>query len=206
MVARNTEYTIPAVTRIRRVNGRVDLIARPNPRPNSQSTPSAQIEHPCSLLDSQSAAVEQAATNAITSRILDWKLRLLIEIMYSSGCRVSEALNVKGTDIGDYGTVFIKGLKRSHDITAEIHYNKTHAIRLSGKHIYIFQDLDRYYVHRQFKALGIYFPPTHSRKGISTHALRHLKLKKAYQVSMSVDTTRRAVNQKSEKATKNYIK
>jgi integrase len=158
--------------------------------------------------------VAGAVTNAFDTKVIALikgnKLNsidtLLIDLLYTNGCRISEILAIRTTDIRNDGTVFIHGLKGSSDRIIHSTYNSEILIAMRNSNICIYQDVSRYYYYRLFKKLGLYFAFSDDSKNTVTHSFRHNYITKLQLEYKDIDFTRTQVGQKSQNSTLHYIK
>ena len=130
------------------------LVDTPLHRAKAVSTPSAQSHELCDsrgtsmpqLLSSQSAGSGAFAIGNYEKSI--------IELMYCSGCRVSEVLRIKASDVSQSGLVKITASKGSANRFVHISYSLDFLLSLKAVNGYIFANYNRFYIYRLFKKLG----------------------------------------------------
>lgn len=98
----------------------------------------------------------------------------LIELMYLSGCRVSEALHIKASDILYNGQVRLSGLKGSKDrfISPSLYQYYWKIFR--EHHMSVPGHINRYYLDRVFKKHGLVLQDRYKRNIAVTHSFRYL--------------------------------
>ncbi len=125
--------------------------------------------------------------------------KFLIWIMLHTGCRVSEALQIKSNDINENWFVKIKGAKGSHSRIKLIppfplKYNK-----LKIKNIYLFAGISRFYVYRQLKNMGIYERFGSNKNKSVTHYFRHIYAQNLKSVDQKNEASSRELGHKNHK-------
>ena len=97
----------------------------------------------------------------------------VIEFMHATGCRISEVLNIKPTDIAQNGVIKLSAVKGSNDRLVNagpynlLFYRGNLALPL------ISNGYNRFYFYRLFKKLGLYAQIGNREKNSVTHYFRH---------------------------------
>jgi site-specific recombinase XerD len=131
-------------------------------------------------------------------------LKQLIYFMEATGCRISEAINLKPTDITSTGLVKLKSLKGSEK--RMLHSGKSMEYLLTCKkrnHI-DWNEWTRQFVYREFKKLGIGQQFGNSKTKSVTHYFRHIIAKSIKNEDMSMTDTKKFLGHKSIKSTARY--
>ena len=100
------------------------------------------------------------------------QLRSIMEMQISTGCRISEVLQMKNTDFVSKNHVLVRSLK--HSLPRVLSYSDSTgyiAERLITKSVYVFE-MNRFYVYRYWKSHGFVITPVRSSKQAVTHSLR----------------------------------
>lgn len=178
--------------------------------PNSCNTklvsiPSAQYETLCTL-DKSLNALHIKILNILDSDsslcLLD---KALIECMYLTGCRVSQALNIKSKDISKHGIVKISGSKNGNSFIFQSARFRAFWIGIKNDNLVISLERNRFYIYRLFKKYGICYLPEHNSNYAITHAPRHLLLNETKNLELSKLERASIVGHKNENSQDYYI-
>ena len=170
----------------------------------SVPSPSAQTKGQCSPDILPSTEVKSFNFSEGQRKLAGRQTMALVGLMSASGCRVSEALQVKVKDISLNGRVKITGSKGSYSRIVTIVEDRDYFIRCKHSCIDPFQGLDRFFVYRMFKKLGIVLTFKDSSRNAVTHAFRHLAIQDSQSISESIDTTQLYIGHKNIKSTQHY--
>jgi len=168
------------------------------------SSPTAQTIGQCSPDILPSTEVKSFNFSEGQRKLAGRQTMALVGLMSASGCRVSEALQVKVKDISLNGRVKITGSKGSYSRIVTIVEDRDYFIRCKHSCIDPFQGLDRFFVYRMFKKLGIVLTFKDSSRNAVTHAFRHLAIQDSQTISESIDTTQLYIGHKNVKSTQHY--
>lgn len=133
-----------------------------------------------------------------------YQLAMLIEFMEASGCRVSEALSIKPTDITQMGHVKIKAKKGSNDRIISSGMATEYMRECYAKKKAPFDGWSRHFVYRQFKKYNIGVKYSGKKKKSVTHSMRHQVAKSIQKAGMSITDTQKALGHKSLNSTSYY--
>jgi len=131
-------------------------------------------------------------------------LYIILTLQMSYGLRISEVLNLKGSDYRSYGKLFISGLKFSQNRYIVINELDYFFKMYKGSTSLIFSHISRFYVYREYKKLGISFIFGNSKKSSVTHAPRHLTILQAKENKIDTKDTQVFIGHKSIKSTEHY--
>jgi len=123
-------------------------------RSKSVNTPNAQSPELCNLRDSSLPQLLSSQSVGSGAFALSNYEKAIIELMYCSGCRISEVLRIKSSDISPSGFVKITASKGSANRFVHISYSIEFLLSLKTTNSYIFANYNRYYIYRLFKKLG----------------------------------------------------
>lgn len=172
---------------------------------NSASNPSAQytklLPDPSSL-----APLISSITNIISpSSGHPLRLRILIELLFNSGIRISEALRIHSSDISANGSVFIRGSKKSGDRFIYSSMFRLELLKLRSINAYLFAEYSRFFVYRFLKSNGIFLAYSSGSNKSVTHAFRHIATSiDNYDIS-HLNALQTFINHKSSSSTLHYI-
>jgi integrase len=132
------------------------------------------------------------------------ELWYLLKFMSISGCRVTEALNIKTSDITKDGRVIVRGLKNSESrfvSDSELCHFFSHCKKNNRVPFMIY---NRFFIYRYLKKLGLYSYFGESTKASVTHSFRHLAILDMKEIDKGLQLTKQSIGHKSIKSTKHY--
>lgn len=129
---------------------------------------------------------------------------IMIDLLLSNGCRISEALSVESSNILDSKTVWVKGSKGSCDRILHLCYTSFPFEFIRGNTGRLFFGRDRFYFYRVFKNLGINERITGNRNRAVTHLPRHMFVDSVRTAGMESEMIAKNLGHKSVKSTKWY--
>jgi len=130
----------------------------------------------------------------------------IFEIQLFSGCRISEALRITQRDVNIFGTVIIKGSKKSGNKTVNIVHTRDFLLKRAKHNYHIFQDVDRFRMYRWYKKKGIYINRGKNKNKAVTHALRYVYINYISQMTGDKSLTAELTRHKNIKSQDYYIK
>lgn len=174
------------------------LRSKPAPTPSAQTT----------RLRSDITQAQEVNLVSVTTKerikLESYPLAMLIEFMEASGCRVSEALSIKSTDITQMGHVKIKAKKGSNDRVISSGMATEYMRDCYKKKKSPFDGWSRHFVYRQFKKYNIGTKYKGKSKASVTHSLRHQVAKSIQKAGMNITDSQNALGHKSIKSTEYY--
>lgn len=145
-----------------------------NPYTFSVPTPFAQTLAQCEPVPVQDQATKQLKASVQFLKINNPPVYIIAMILLDSGCRISEVLAIRSTDVSPQGRVMIKGAKGSNDRIVFSSTVSDQLIKLRSMQGPIFAGISRFHVYRSFKSAGLgQFMSGRSRQSV-THLFRHL--------------------------------
>lgn len=169
------------------------------------SAPIAQIGNLCNEgFDEQNEILE--LQRSLESMKNKHKLEYYVcMFMMETGCRITETLNIKHTNIDRLGRVRIKGLKNSSNriVTSPSCREFFIAQKQSGGDI--FARLNRYHIYRICKLYGIGAIFGNNKNASVTHYFRHINALFANSISENLHEIRQTLGHKTEKSTIFYL-
>jgi integrase len=140
---------------------------------SSVPTPLALSTKQCSLETEVIALATQIKASLGQLKQENENCWLIAMIMLESGCRVSEVLNIRSTDITPTGRIVIKGLKRSHDRVINPSSVAQQTLKKRNSPGTIFMGISRFHVYRSFKSVGLQHSFNDRERNSVTHLFRH---------------------------------
>jgi len=176
-----------------------------NIRTKSVSKPIAQTTTLCdrvNVLDTITSNLEAAI---YSDSSIPNSLKCLIEILSTSGCRVSQALQIKGSQISLSGRILIKAVKGGNDTIIQISKYKSFLISQRTNNNEIFDIYNRFFVYRFLKKKGIFFKFQNSSKTSVTHFFRHALAVDVNNLSHNANLIASSLGHKSLNSQKYYM-
>lgn len=133
------------------------------------------------------------------------RLRILIELLFNSGIRISEALRIHSSDISANGSVFIRGSKKSGDRFIYSSMFRLELLKLRSINAYLFSDYSRFFVYRFLKSNGIFLAYSSGSNKSVTHAFRHLATSIDNSDISHLNALKSFINHRSSISTLHYI-
>ena len=130
--------------------------------------------------------------------------KLLLYVMFLSGCRVSEALDIRPSRISPSGQVLLRGLKGSEDRVINIGSMARYGVDNIILASYDIELRSRFSMYRLLKRLGFSQYFGESSVPSVTHIFRHMFVREQAEQGIELTTTQRAVGHKNINNTKHY--
>lgn len=121
----------------------------------------------------------------------------LFVLLLESGCRITEALNIKKCDISKNGDVLIRGLKGSEDRVCSVSLLSRFFTKALLYNYDPFFRLNRFSAYRHLRNLGIGYTKQGRVKASVTHAFRDQKIKSARSLTADKKVLKKVVGHKS---------
>lgn len=132
-------------------------------------------------------------------------IRLAIELLFSFGARISEILNISGTDILPNNQILLKGLKGSNNRIIYSSFFLDYIKQYKGMNFKLFNGIDRFYIYRLLKKHNIFIPAIHSNRNKVTHAFRSNYVNLLYDQTHDISTVSSIIGHKLQKNTIIYL-
>lgn len=172
----------------------------------SVASPSAQTVTLCELNARQLYNQFLLCKLSEVEKLMGAKFRLLVDLIATNGCRISEVLAIQCSDIQFNGQVFIKGKKGSNNRFLSCLVSMPDLLAAMGKNGILFDGYSRFYVYREFKKLGLYFESQNSSRLSITHAFRHYYILELRRAGFCDADIAQVVGHKNTTNTANYGK
>lgn len=131
--------------------------------------------------------------------------RVMIELIWRNGLRVSELLRIKGTDVMSNGSFIIHASKHSENRIGFIVDGLPFLESWRGVPAYIFDCYDRHFVYYMFKRLGISSNIKGNSNRAVTHVLRHQAIENINRATNSSEATAQVIGHRSKRSTEHYL-
>lgn len=172
---------------------------------NSVSTPTLQSEILLKLQDSPTDSLSAAVNSILSNRMIPEVERVMIELIYRNGLRVSELLRIRGADIMQNGSFIIRASKFSDNRIGFIVTGAQWFQSWRSFPGYIFADYNRHFVYYMFKKHGISAQIIGNQNKAVTHVLRHQAIENLQKATNDSAVTAQAIGHRSKRSTEHYL-
>ena len=172
---------------------------------NSVSTPTLQSDILLKLQDSPADSLSVVINSILSNQRIPQVERVMIELIYRNGLRVSELLRIKGTDIMLNGSFIIRASKFSSNRIGFVINNSEYLQSFRSFPGYIFADYNRHFVYYLFKRRGISAQIIGNQNKAVTHVLRHQAIENLQRATNDSAVTAQAIGHRSKKSTEHYL-
>jgi integrase len=130
----------------------------------------------------------------------------IFALQFEGCCRVSEVLNVKGSDIDKFGKVTVQSLKGGVKRIVSSSLANDFYVKNRSNLGLIFQGISRHFVYRVYKRFSIEAWFGDNVKASVTHMPRHLAVEAGREIGRSDELMKSQLGQKSASSTAHYGK
>lgn len=131
--------------------------------------------------------------------------KAMIELLFISGLRISEALNIKYGSITKDGRIAVKGMKGSNDRLVFPSTTSSYFQLCKLSKYDPFKEKNRFYYYRFLKQKGLYFFSNSGKKNAVTHVFRHNFVSDLANSGADNNFIKTAIGHKSIKSTEHYV-
>lgn len=172
----------------------------------SEPNPSAQIIKLCD--GGMVAETQMGKYDDVVKKLKDVNIKLwvLVRILFDNGLRISECLNIKGTDISFNYQVKVFGLKGSSDRLINCSEFKDVLKLYRGSFVLVFNEFNRYYIYRVLKKYGLCHTYSGNVRASVTHQGRHLMGQSVRLIEGGDVSVSQALGHRNENNAKYYVK
>lgn len=137
-------------------------------------------------------------------QLRDFRLYAIYLIQSEYALRISEVLSISHRNITSKGHILIKACKGSADRFIFISDIKFWLLQCKESLINPFDGMNRFYVYREFKKLGINSDIEYGTKKAITHGFRYKKVTELHEISDDLELSKQFLGHKSINSTKHY--
>lgn len=131
--------------------------------------------------------------------------KAILELQVLYGLRITEALNIRYSDITSLGAIHVKGLKGSMDrLVYPVNYRNFWLV-FSSNRVILSRGYNRYYFYRLYKKLGVYSIVSGNKNSSVTHLLRYQYIISLMKQNLELEEIRQLIGHKSIKSTLHYV-
>lgn len=127
-------------------------------------------------------------------------------LQYHSGCRITEILNIKASDITLNGEVYIRALKRGQNRVIFSSEARDYLIKSKVNNLDPFRDCNRFTARRVLQGIGIGRRKKGRQVTSVTHIFRDEYIKRMRSIEMNERDRSNTIGHKSIKSTESYGK
>lgn len=175
-------------------------------RTKSEPKPCTQNTKLCGIGEVQYGYPTEALTSIEAVSRVDTRVGKLYAILLATGCRVSEVLSIAPHHITLSGTFAIKGSKGSGSRVYKVSEVCDYMKECKRLNVYPFATINRFYVYRLFKKLGIQHKFEGNEKYSVTHLPRHIAAIEAKEITGIEGIVQDRLRHKSSNNAKFYEK
>jgi len=132
--------------------------------------------------------------------------RALIWLIWASGARISEILQIKSSGISNDLRILISGSKNSNSRFILGTEFASFFSRCRDNNIHPFQEFDRFFVYRELKKKGFSMYFGDNQNAAVTHAFRHLAVLDMQPVDKELTAAQQTIGHKANQSTHVYGK
>lgn len=141
-----------------------------------------------------------------TIKNVDSKVHSLALFLLDSSCRVSEALKLQPHNIDKLYRVKIEETKTKTTRIVHTHYSRESIEYIRANNVNIWSELNRFYVYRVFKKVGLFGTFGENKRVSVTHLIRHESALIAQNQGFTETDTQKIIGHKSVNSTQHYLK
>lgn len=134
------------------------------------------------------------------------EIRLLIDLILSSGCRISELLNNDGVIVRKNGMIEVYQSKTKKKIVFRSANYNSYFMQYAGNRYRGFNIYSRFQIYRLFKKLGFSVLFDGNSKASVCHLPRHLNALLTYESTNDINDVKTALNHSNSKTSLSYVK
>lgn len=128
----------------------------------------------------------------------------LLLILFTSGARISEVLELKPKQLIPLCDIIIIGKKGSSSRRITVPGCEDFILRCKRANLSPFDMISRFQVYRLLKRMGIELENGYGRNRSVTHIARKLYIRESLKSGLGIDVARDSIGHKSSKSTKYY--
>ena len=173
---------------------------------NGVSTPTAPINKPLQRQSQRERVKNELTVKIFSNYAISYYQKLMIAVLFSSGCRVSEALALRKANFTESGQFVVKGLKKSESAVYQMASFDCFKFRYELINDSLLASLNRWHIYRLLRAFGVYSYFDGNQCASVTHYFRHLIALEQAEASFDSKVTSRTLRHKSLKNVEYYTK
>ena len=179
-------------------------------KPHNRTKAGTSLVAQTTRLCENSMSLEQSNSIVLDSiEILRYRNPILFVIamlQYQFGLRISEVLAITCYDISVGGYIKINSKKGSFERIIHSGISSEYMLRCKSNNVDPFVEINRFYVYREYKKVGLSMKFGDNEKSSVTHLFRHIAGLNAKSVTNDLESRARHLGHKSTKSTQYYGK
>lgn len=172
----------------------------------SVPNPIAHNTNPCASLFNVNATVLQFQSAILQLKSIDINVYRIALIQFSSGARITQVLRLNSSMIANSGLITLPALKFSNEIIVSIPELTSFFLYCKQSGSAPFVNLDRFYVYRLYKKVGLYIYFGKHYKQAVTHSFRYLFAQSLIDNNQQLESAQTFLRHKSINSTKHYVR
>lgn len=129
---------------------------------------------------------------------------MIIKILFLTGSRIGEILNLKCSEIDQAGAIIIKGSKKGASIVFQDSEVSQWLLKLRHCEGLVFNGITRFHIYHCLRNFGFKFRQEGKINYKVTHYFRHLYVKRMRKMGADKDTIKTELKHRSNKSQNNY--
>lgn len=175
-----------------------------NLKDDSELKPSAQITKLLQPAEELESEVKFVATVMDSLKKSNYRYYAICKILFLTGARIGEVLNINCNDIDSFGSVLIKGSKKGKSKVFSDSELSQFLLKMRGCEGKVFNGITRFHIYRTLKEFGFKFKNKENGNAKVTHYFRHLYTKRMRLMGADKETIRTELKHKSNKSQDSY--
>lgn len=139
-------------------------------------------------------------------RVYGDKVKLIVWLLFQTGARISEVLQLKSSDITKEWFVKIRGLKGSDNRVVKVEKPPFPVFINHRIDYYLFPEFSRFFIYRVCKKYNLKLQVQGMKKESVTHAFRHYYATQALNLQDETNAAGKSLGHKSRKSILHYDK
>ena len=166
----------------------------------------APINKPLQRQSQRERVKNELTVKIFSNYAIPYYQKLVIAVLFSSGCRVSEALALRKANFTASGQFVVKGSKKSESAVYQLAAFDCFKFKFELINDSDLSSLNRWHIYRLLRSLGIYSKFAGNQCASVTHYFRHLIALEQAEASFDSKVTSRTLRHKSLKNVEYYTK
>lgn len=173
-------------------------------RSKSVKTPSAQESQVLQSGYELDSGFSSKVYYILNDKRTPWLVRLVVELQYLYGLRISSALHVRFCDITSNGGIYIRQGKGSESLIVYSRIFPERLMRIKSESREFILNFSRYYFYRYYKKVGLYSEFSGNTNKSVTHLFRHNIALSLKEDMISKQDVKRFLGHRNIKSTGSY--
>jgi site-specific recombinase XerD len=172
---------------------------------NSVINLTAQTTKLCETGNETGTSISSAVINFYKSPEISNQDKALVELLFLSGCRISEILSISHRNITKDGRILVLGSKGSNNKIINPSIFKEYFLNCKKFNYDPFNQRNRFYYYRLFKKKGLILFHQGNEKNSVTHSLRYNLVSDLQNTGFDSRVIKQFIGHKNIKSTEHYV-